>query len=151
MTTKEQERKALDKIRKIVAELGEDSYVGYAFEGCFDIAEGNIDNDFANSPLKSAEHLREVIAELRCQIDDMTSDIERLETANQIAQDTITDKASEIDYYKGLYEKSAREHLNVCDSKEELKTEINELKGQIDSRDYEIMKLKARLFDLLDK
>lgn len=38
MTTKEQERKALEKIRKIVEELGENSYVGTAFEGCFEIA-----------------------------------------------------------------------------------------------------------------
>ena len=31
--TKDQERKALEKIRKIVEELGEDSYIGMAFEG----------------------------------------------------------------------------------------------------------------------
>lgn len=46
MATKEMERKALEKIRKIVADLGENSYIGKAFEGCFEIAETNIDNDF---------------------------------------------------------------------------------------------------------
>lgn len=55
MTTKEQERKALEKIRKIVEELGENSYVGTAFEGCFEIAEENIDNDFACSMKQRAE------------------------------------------------------------------------------------------------
>ena len=49
MTTKEQERKALAKIRKIVEELGEDSYVATAFEGCFEKAEENIENDWAGS------------------------------------------------------------------------------------------------------
>lgn len=49
MTTKEQERKALEKIRKIVEELGENSYVGTAFEGCFEIAEENIEDDAAYS------------------------------------------------------------------------------------------------------
>lgn len=49
ITTKEQERKALEKIRKIVAELGEDSYVATAFEGCLEDAEQNIENDFALS------------------------------------------------------------------------------------------------------
>lgn len=49
MSTKEQERAALQKIRKIVEGLGEDSYIGMAFEGCFDIAEENIRNDFADS------------------------------------------------------------------------------------------------------
>lgn len=53
--TKEQERKALEKIRKIVADLGEDSYIGTAFEGCFEIAEENIENDFACSMKQRAE------------------------------------------------------------------------------------------------
>lgn len=37
--TKEQEQKALEKIKKIVTDLGEDSYISMAFEGCFEIAE----------------------------------------------------------------------------------------------------------------
>lgn len=40
--TKEQERKALARIKKIVEELGEDSYIGMAFEGCFEAAEATI-------------------------------------------------------------------------------------------------------------
>lgn len=55
MTTKEQERKALAQIRKIVESLGEDSYIGTAFEGCFEIAEENIENDFACSMKQRAE------------------------------------------------------------------------------------------------
>lgn len=55
MTTKEQERKALEKIRKIVEELGENSYVGMAFEGCFEIAEENIESDFGCSMKQRAE------------------------------------------------------------------------------------------------
>lgn len=55
MTMKEQERKALEKIKKIVEDLGKNSYVGTAFEGCFEIAEENIDNDFACSMKQRAE------------------------------------------------------------------------------------------------
>lgn len=55
MTTKDQERKALEKIRKIVEELGEGSYIGMAFEGCFEIAEENIENDFGCSWKQRAE------------------------------------------------------------------------------------------------
>lgn len=55
MTTKEQERKALEQIREIVNGLGEDSYIGAAFEGCFEIAEENIENDFACSMKQRAE------------------------------------------------------------------------------------------------
>lgn len=53
--TKEQERKALEKIKKIVEELGEGSYIGMAFEGCFEIAEQNIENDWACSMKQRAE------------------------------------------------------------------------------------------------
>ena len=49
MTTKEQERKALAQIRKKVEGLGTDSYIAKAFEGCFEIAEENIKNDYACS------------------------------------------------------------------------------------------------------
>lgn len=52
MTTKEQERKALAQIRKIVESLGEDSYIGTAFEGCFEIAEKKL-ADFAHSSKRS--------------------------------------------------------------------------------------------------
>ena len=55
MTTKEQEFKALNKIKAMVAELGEDSYIATAFEGCFEIAEENIKNDFACSMKRRAE------------------------------------------------------------------------------------------------
>lgn len=57
MATKDQERAALDKIAKIVNGLGEDSYVGAAFKGCFEIAEDNIGNDFMCSPMERVESL----------------------------------------------------------------------------------------------
>lgn len=53
--TKEMELKALAKIKKIVEELGENSYIGMAFEGCFEIAAENIENDFGCSMKQRAE------------------------------------------------------------------------------------------------
>ena len=47
--TKEQEREALEKIRQIVEALGENSYIGTAFDGCFELAAENIYNDFGCS------------------------------------------------------------------------------------------------------
>lgn len=38
--TKQQERDTLEKIRKMVEQLGPDSYLATAFEGCFDLAAG---------------------------------------------------------------------------------------------------------------
>lgn len=55
VATKEQERKAIQKIRKIVEELGENSYVGFAMEGVLELAEDNIREDTAYSMKKNAE------------------------------------------------------------------------------------------------
>lgn len=63
MTTKEQERKALEKIRKIVEELGENSYIGTAFEGCFRDAEDNIEDDAAYSMKSRFEYSEKNLAE----------------------------------------------------------------------------------------
>lgn len=64
MTTKDQERAALDKISKIVNGLGEESYVGAAFKGCFEIAKDNICNDFMCSPLDRVEALEKRCGDL---------------------------------------------------------------------------------------
>ena len=47
--TKQQERDTLAVIRKMVEELGPQSYLATAFEGCWADAESNIENDFADS------------------------------------------------------------------------------------------------------
>lgn len=78
MTTKEQERKALEKIRKIVEELGENSYVGTAFEGCFEIAEENIDNDFACSMKQRAESAQKKVEVLEAEVDNCKGIIREL-------------------------------------------------------------------------
>lgn len=62
MSTKGHERKALEEIKAIVEGLGENSYVATAFEGCFEIAEQNIEYDTADS-LKERLEIAEKQAE----------------------------------------------------------------------------------------
>ncbi len=73
ISSKEQERKALAQIRKIVSTLGEDSYVATAFEGCFEDAEQNIDNDFALSMNGRWQYAEQEIEELKAKIADLES------------------------------------------------------------------------------
>lgn len=64
--TKDQERKALEKIKKIIEELGgADSYIGTALEGCLEIAQDNIENDFACSMKQRAEDAQTKVDTLR--------------------------------------------------------------------------------------
>ena len=86
MTTKEQERKALEQIKKIVAGLGENSYVGTALEGCLEIASDNIENDWGCSMKERAE-----TAERK---------LEKLENQNQefrLAAQKRREKANELE------------------------------------------------------
>lgn len=95
MTTKEQERKALAQIKKIVESLGENSYVGTAFDGCFEDAETNIENDWALSMkdrwLAADRKLNEAngtIEELRDKLTESEKDYEAAHaTAHQIAEE----------------------------------------------------------------
>lgn len=77
--TKEQERKALARIKKIVEELGEDSYIGMAFDGCFELAEENIENDFACSMKQRAEHAEMEAGKYKKMYEDTAADFKAAE------------------------------------------------------------------------
>ncbi|MCX4357003.1 MAG: hypothetical protein OSJ43_12410 [Oscillospiraceae bacterium] len=65
MSTKEEEIKALAKIKKIVADLGENSYVGTALDGALSLAEENIDCDAAFSSRYYQDELLKAEAALK--------------------------------------------------------------------------------------
>ena len=75
MTTKEQERKALTQIKKIVESLGEMSYIGTALEGCLQDAEENIENDFACS-------MKSRFDEANAKVEVMQSNLKQAEELN---------------------------------------------------------------------
>lgn len=92
--TKQQERDTLAAIMKMVEELGPQSYLATAFDGCFEIAEQNIENDFADSmkdrwihadmQLNSANG---AIEELKEQLAESQRDLEAAhDTARAIAE-----------------------------------------------------------------
>lgn len=83
MATKRNERETLETIRQLVADLGEQSYLATAFQGCFEIASQNIEFDFADSlqgRLELAEKkLRDEIAEKQKVRDEAQKTIKELE------------------------------------------------------------------------
>lgn len=60
MTTKQQERDALEKIEKILKSIDPDGYVNTAFAGCIEDARRNIDEDAAYSAAENVEHYRKI-------------------------------------------------------------------------------------------
>lgn len=84
--TKEQERKALEKIREIVESLGKNSYIGTALDGCFEIAEENIEFDCAcsmknryESAIGEAKAFMQATAELGEENKKLKNKVEQLE------------------------------------------------------------------------
>lgn len=70
IATQDQERKAIEEIRKIVDNLGENSYVGAAMEGVLELAEDNIENDFVQSMKESVETAEKRAHELEEELEE---------------------------------------------------------------------------------
>lgn len=142
MASKEQERKALEQIKKIIAGLGERSYVGTAFAGCFEDAEQNIEDDAAYSSLGRAEaaerrelEAREALVKAEAENQKLARKLENAERSYELEVNA---------HQKELHERC--EWAKACNEATG-KLELAEVK--IEEQALEIMKLKAKLYDLI--
>lgn len=98
--TKQQERDTLEAIKKMVAELGPQSYLGTAFDGCFEDAEDNIDDDAAYSYKGRYEHVRQQLDEARQKIEELKEQLAEsqkdYEAAHAAAHAIAEEKDAEI-------------------------------------------------------
>ena len=144
MTTKEMERKALEQIRKIVEGLGEDSYIGTAFEGCFDIAEENIENDFACSMKQRLETSEKENAGLIKSIAEYQNKVKSLEM-----------KAKNLEDATLAYSKDAEQHVETINGLKESAikywNDLQAAEAKLDEKEDEIIRLKAKLYDMMVK
>ena len=75
LASKQQERDALEKIRKIVDSLGPDSYLATAFTGCFQDAEDNIENDFAMSMSGRWQYAEEQLEKKKAEVERLQAEL----------------------------------------------------------------------------
>lgn len=73
--TKEQERETMEKIKAMVAELGPQSYLKTAFEGVFEVAEQNIEDDAAYSMKARLEIQAQRAIERGYEVDQLKADL----------------------------------------------------------------------------
>lgn len=135
MTTKEQELKALDQIRKIVDGLGADSYIAIAFDGCFQDAEENVKNDFALSMKSRYESESNRSNRLMAEVDRLRDRISDLEKALKNQKIIAT-----------------AEHESLLDERGKrigLEEKICSLEALLHDRDMTVMELKAKLYDMM--
>lgn len=144
MTTKDQERKALAQIRKIVESLGENSYIGMAFEGCFEIAEENIDNDFGCSLKQQVEAKNEQIETYVSELNALRNKADKLEERAIEAEDHYNAAQGRIDSWVAKYHEVEEIAVTNWNKFREQEDKVSELEN-------EVMKLKAMLFDYMVK
>lgn len=101
MMTKAEEMKALAKIKKILDEAGENSYIGMAFAGCVQMAESNIENDFGENPQERIESLERKLNNAKEEVENWKGAYNALAKTRDIEkekhQEQLHEMRSEID------------------------------------------------------
>lgn len=153
MTTKEQERKALAQIKKIVEGLGANSYIGMAFDGCFEMAEENIEDDFGNSArwyIDKTHALQEQIKEEQnkheSELSEWMHDFKRLSDMHsemRVENERLTDEIA------AMKQEAEQEQEKTDHAITELSDKLIEMQKILDAAQLENLKLKAKLYDMI--
>lgn len=147
MASKDDERKALRKIRNIVDQLGGDSYIQTAFDGAFGLAERNIEDDAAFSASWYIDKVHLLQRDVPCyekRIAEEKSIKEQLAKEIDCHKETITAQAITIHNQEDEITELMVKITN--DSKANVQ-EINDKNVQISNLEYQITVLKAKLYD----
>lgn len=151
--TKDQEREALEKIKAILDTLGPDSYVGTALEGCLEIAEENIENDFACSMKQRVEavvventRLKEKVKELEDKLAESEKDYEAAHAAAHLVAD---EKDAEIQRLKAQVQELSEKLASAEEAIEDANEEAGNAEARSGEAQAEIIRLKAKLYDYM--
>lgn len=151
MATRQQEREALEQIRKIVEGLGKDSYIGTAMAGMFEDAEENIENDFAMSWKDRAESKDREIEALRAENKRLREIAENSEKQAKVFE-LDAERASKMAQGHAA---DAQGWMDKAKEKDQKISDLNDVIRGKDSllakRDFEVMQLKAKLYDMMVK
>lgn len=146
MVTKAKERETLEKIMNMIEEIGgDDSYVGQAFKGCYQMAISNIDNDFFDSMQDRAE------------LAERTKDFELSEARERIHE--LENAKKQADEWLAIAETEAKHSAKDCEvlkdklttcmlENDEQEATIKQQQKEIENQRAEILRLKAECYDL---
>ena len=162
--SKDDERKGLEKIRKIVEGLGGiNSYVGMAFEGVWELAERNIREDAGYSCkeyIVSYDSLESEMIELKKQLvncenenrelngklDNAYDDLKREKEYREIK---LSEKDSEVESLQVIINQNNQEREQNVAKITELEQEKKAVEKENDNLREEIIRLKAKLYDFI--
>lgn len=134
--TKAEEREALAKIREILKDFDpEETYVGKAFDGCVELAEENICNDWLYS--WKGRYLDEQLKNHRLsdKVEALTKTLNRKEDAIARLEDAKNQLSKELEEVKAAYTK--------------LEFKLEGAKETDDGLKQTVLELKAKLYDMM--
>lgn len=146
--TKQQERDTLEKIRKMVEQLGPDSYLATTFEGCFSLAAENIENDWACSMADRARRAEKRAAELE---DKLAESVKDYEAAHAAAHAVAEEKDAEIAKLKARIQELLEDSKRGCESIGEMASRAGEAQRRAEAAEAEVIRLKAKLYDYMTR
>ena len=146
--TKQQERDTLEKIRKMVEQLGPDSYLATTFEGCFSLAAENIENDWACSMADRARRAEKRAAELE---DKLAESVKDYEAAHAAAHAVAEEKDAEIAKLKARIQELLEDSKHGYESIGELASRAGEAQRRAEAAEAEVIRLKAKLYDYMTR
>lgn len=124
----------------MVEQLGPDSYLATAFEGCFDLAAENIDNDWACSMADRARSAEKRVAELEDKLSEAVKDYEAAHAAaHAVAEEKDAEIARLKDQLKQIQE-TARWNGQRCD---EEATAAGEAQRRAETAEAEVIQFNA--------
>ena len=142
MSTKEQEMEALQKIKEILSGIDPNGYVATALDGCLEIAEDNIGNDFlcsmqqrADSATDEADAYRDLSEKYKHECIKYKAENEQLEL--RIAEDRKN--------YTSILQKLN----NEVEEKETMIRNLDSMSQKLQEKEKEICYLKAKLYDFM--
>ena len=149
MVTKNDERKALEQIKEIVFKLGDDSYLSTAFEGCFEIAFMNIENDFFCSMKQKYEQEHEQVVKLLKTVNEQNDDCFKMEKRINDLEKEIKAKDKMLEHDKSM-KVALKKELDEADKRiEHLESCLEEKNKAIVKYGDELVHLKAKMYDMI--
>lgn len=135
--TKEQEKATLDKIAKLIASAGPDSYISVAFEGCVQLAKDNIANDWGcsmKSRAESAEYKVDTLEKERSELKKRIIDLQNERDAARAAAEQARNAQIPAGLYKQLWLAIDQQHteaMTAMDHSADLLAEMADAPGDI--------------------
>lgn len=147
--TKDDERKALKKIVKIIEKLGPDSYVAAAFEGVEALALENIADDAAYSfpgRIRGLERLTEEIREECTAEKNRREEAGHLKAVAEAERDAWQTRAERAEAEAQAATDAANDWIRARNESEE---RAQAAEAEAEALRREIVELKAKLYDLI--